>query len=81
MTAGSYIDRETTWHCFYPISPFLGEIISIQSLGSMFQFLGMSTTTTATTTSLIQIKYGLQSLSPQLRKAIRSGYKRKKKVL
>ena len=28
MTAGSCIGRETTWHCFYPISPFWGEIVS-----------------------------------------------------
>ena len=28
MTTGSSIDRETTWHCFYPVSPFLGEIVS-----------------------------------------------------
>ena len=33
-----------------------------------------------TTTSLIQIKYSLQSLCPQLAKAIRGGYKRKKKI-
>ena len=33
---------------------------------------------TTTTTSLFQIKYSLQSLCPQLAKAIRGGYKRKK---
>ena len=37
-------------------------------------------TTTTTTTSLFQIKYSLQSLCPQLAKAIRGGYKRKKKI-
>ena len=30
--------------------------------------------------SLFQIKYSLQSLCPQLAKAIRGGYKRKKKL-
>ena len=39
-----------------------------------------TTTTTTTTTSLFQIKYSLQSLCPQLAKAIRGGYKRKKKI-
>ena len=34
-----------------------------------------------TTTSLFQIKYSLQSLCPQLAKAIRGGYKRKKKIV
>ena len=38
-----------------------------------------TTTTTITTTSLFQIKYSLQSLCPQLAKAIRGGYKRKRK--
>ena len=38
-------------------------------------------TTTTTTTSLFQIKYSLQSLCPQLAKAIRGGYKRKKKIV
>ena len=33
-----------------------------------------------TTTSLFKIKYSLQSLCPQLAKAIRGGYKRKKKI-
>ena len=37
-------------------------------------------TTTTTTTSLFQIKYSLQSLCPQLAKAIQGGYKRKKKI-
>ena len=36
---------------------------------------------TTTTTSLFQIKYSLQSLCPQLAKAIRGGYKRKKKIV
>ena len=36
-------------------------------------------TTTITTTNLFQIKYSLQSLCPQLAKAIRGGYKRKRK--
>ena len=40
-----------------------------------------TTTTTTTTTSLFQIKYSLQSLCPQLAKAIRGGYKRKKKIV
>ena len=35
--------------------------------------------TTTTTTSLFQIKYSLQSMCPQLAKAIRGEYKRKKK--
>ena len=34
-----------------------------------------------TTTSLCQIKYSLQSLCPQLAKAIRGGYKRKKEIV
>ena len=38
-------------------------------------------TTTTTTRSLFQIKYSLQSLCPQLAKAIRGGYKRKKKIV
>ena len=38
-------------------------------------------TTTTTTTSLFLIKYSLQSLCPQLAKAIQGGYKRKKKIL
>ena len=37
--------------------------------------------TTTTTTSLFQIKYSLQSLCPQLAKAIRGGYKRKRKIV
>ena len=36
---------------------------------------------TTTTTSLFQIKYSFQSLWPQLAKAIRGGYKRKKKIV
>ena len=40
----------------------------------------VSIKTTTTTTSLFQIKYSLQSLCPQLAKAIRGGYKRKKKI-
>ena len=36
---------------------------------------------TTTTTSLFQIKYSLQSLWPKLAKAIRGGYKRKKKIV
>ena len=35
---------------------------------------------TTTTTSLFQIEYSLQSLCPQLAKAIRGGYKRKRKL-
>ena len=38
-------------------------------------------TTTTTTTSLFQIKYSLQGLCPQLAKAIRGGYKRKRKIV
>ena len=41
----------------------------------------VSIKTTTTTTSLFQIKYSLQSLCPQLAKAIRGGYKRKKKIV
>ena len=40
-----------------------------------------SVTTTTTTTSLFLIKYSLQSLCPQLAKAIQGRYKRKKKIL
>ena len=36
---------------------------------------------TTRTTSLFQIKYSLQRLRPQLAKAIRGGYKRKKKIV
>ena len=43
--------------------------------------VSIKTTTTTTTTSLFQIKHSLQSLCPQLAKAIRGGYKRKKKIV
>ena len=43
--------------------------------------LNKTTTTKTTTTSLFQIKYSWQSLCPQLAKAIRGGYKRKKKIV
>ena len=36
---------------------------------------------TTTTTSLFQMKYSLQNLWPQLAKAIRGGYKRKRKIV
>ena len=42
--------------------------------------MGPVIVTKHSTTSLFQIKYSLQSLSPQLAKAIRGGYKRKRKL-
>ena len=43
--------------------------------------LEVNIVTTTTALSLFLIKYSLQSLCPQLAKAIQGGYKRKKKIL
>ena len=62
-------------------SPVSNCILSKSQVKANIEGLGTQKITTTTTTSLFQIKYSLQSLCPQLAKAIRGRYKRKKKIV